>query len=394
MMPKPPHWMSRRMHAWPSRVKSRGVSSTVRPVTQTALTEVKAASTSEMAPLVVAQGSCRSREPSRHRPRKVLMSTRAGWLSRGSHQCSRKSPADPGRGSRARGARLAAMAAGAASPTCRASAPPAPATSNSATQAIRCRPVRARVAQQRTWAWARSRAASRAVSPAARWRGLSTRAVSATGRSVHNPPRAQRRRCSCGLASGPRSGCGRKPRRKLVAWMSATPPARALSGSRTSTGRTTRAEAARATRAAPLAAVAFRTSSRAAASRQSATAAAPSSRQPAGCPCVTPAQASRKGQGASTRSAPAGAAPARDEREPAGEAVTAAAFRSADWQAGFRDRRAWYTPGMGRAGNHCPAAAGGPEHSGGDHTPGRPLSATGDPLACGRCQGFCPGLLA
>jgi hypothetical protein len=47
---------------------------------------------------------------------------------------------------------------------------------------------------------------------------------------------------------------------------------------------------------------------------------------------------------------------------------------------------------MGRAGNRCPAAVGGPEHSGGDHTPGRLLSATGDPLACGLRQGLRAGM--
>jgi len=49
---------------------------------------------------------------------------------------------------------------------------------------------------------------------------------------------------------------------------------------------------------------------------------------------------------------------------------------------------------MGRAGNRCSAAVGGPERSGGDHTPGRPLSATGDPLACGLRQGLRAGMFA
>ena len=44
MIPKPPSWISRRMKAWPHPVKYVAVSTTMRPVTHTALVAVKRAS--------------------------------------------------------------------------------------------------------------------------------------------------------------------------------------------------------------------------------------------------------------------------------------------------------------------------------------------------------------
>ena len=44
MIPRPPSWMRSRSQAWPQAVKYVAVSTTMRPVTQTALVAVKRAS--------------------------------------------------------------------------------------------------------------------------------------------------------------------------------------------------------------------------------------------------------------------------------------------------------------------------------------------------------------
>ncbi len=112
MMPKPPHWMSSRMHAWPGRVKSRGVSSTVRPVTQTALTAVKAASTRAMGRPFAAPGQlqqqgaeqAQAEEGGSRHPRRMV---EQGFPPVLPEVTGRPGPGQQGQG----GARLAAMAA-------------------------------------------------------------------------------------------------------------------------------------------------------------------------------------------------------------------------------------------------------------------------------------------
>jgi hypothetical protein len=70
--PSPPNCIRRRIIACPANVKSFPVSSTMRPVTQTADVDVKRESINDI-PFTVAQGSCSSNEPARIRKRKLAM---------------------------------------------------------------------------------------------------------------------------------------------------------------------------------------------------------------------------------------------------------------------------------------------------------------------------------
>ena len=80
--------MSSRINPCPIDEKSPPVSKTTKPVTQTALTDVKAASISEIPPFRKAVGNSMSKVPKTQSKKKVLRSIRAGWLNRVPHHPS------------------------------------------------------------------------------------------------------------------------------------------------------------------------------------------------------------------------------------------------------------------------------------------------------------------
>ena len=84
MMPTPPTWISDRMTTCPNVEKTEPMSTTLRPVTQVALVDVKSATSSGTGvPLALAMGSHSSRVPARIVARKAatrMPCGRAAWL--------------------------------------------------------------------------------------------------------------------------------------------------------------------------------------------------------------------------------------------------------------------------------------------------------------------------
>ncbi len=82
MMPSPPSWMSARMTVCPKPLKAVAVSTTTRPVTQTAEVAVNRASTKPMRPPRALGGSQSRTPPMKMAGRKLRARTRAGWKNR------------------------------------------------------------------------------------------------------------------------------------------------------------------------------------------------------------------------------------------------------------------------------------------------------------------------
>ena len=72
MIPSPPIWIKIIIITLPKVVKVNWVSTTERPVTQTALVEVKTASRNEIFS-VVAFGNCKQKAPRKIIPKKLIM---------------------------------------------------------------------------------------------------------------------------------------------------------------------------------------------------------------------------------------------------------------------------------------------------------------------------------
>ena len=83
MMPRPPTWMSPRITASPKPDQYDGVSTTTRPVTQTALVAVKSDSRRVAPPSPERETGSRSRTvPAAMAPAKPSTTTCAGWRRR------------------------------------------------------------------------------------------------------------------------------------------------------------------------------------------------------------------------------------------------------------------------------------------------------------------------
>jgi hypothetical protein len=82
MIPSPPSWMRARMTAWPKPLKAVAVSTTTRPVTQTAEVAVNRASTKAIRPPRALAGSQRRTPPARMARTKLRARARAGWKNR------------------------------------------------------------------------------------------------------------------------------------------------------------------------------------------------------------------------------------------------------------------------------------------------------------------------
>ena len=78
MMPRPPAWIKHRMTSCPNRLKAVPVSTTTRPVTQLADTEVNSASTNARLRPVAAAGSISKPVPAAISAAKAKMEVRAG----------------------------------------------------------------------------------------------------------------------------------------------------------------------------------------------------------------------------------------------------------------------------------------------------------------------------
>ena len=81
MIPNPPSCINNRITTCPIGVKTVAVSTTVNPVTQTALVDVKRASR-KLIPLYVAKGNCNSTAPTKTRNKKLQTNKISGFIRR------------------------------------------------------------------------------------------------------------------------------------------------------------------------------------------------------------------------------------------------------------------------------------------------------------------------
>jgi hypothetical protein len=82
MIPSPPSWMRARITDWPKPLNAVAVSTTTRPVTQTAEVAVNRASMKAMRPPRALAGSQRSTPPARTARKKLRARARAGRKKR------------------------------------------------------------------------------------------------------------------------------------------------------------------------------------------------------------------------------------------------------------------------------------------------------------------------